>query len=86
MILLLPLQEFMSLISAQKKLLTSSLCFIFYVDSLHAVSPKMFHPSVCIELMVSFTPTIPWSALYCVYFPLALSVPSFGVALDCLPT
>ncbi|RZS28066.1 hypothetical protein BHM03_00061621 [Ensete ventricosum] len=35
MILLLPLQEFMSLISVQGKLHASAPCSIFYIDSLH---------------------------------------------------
>ncbi|RWW64537.1 hypothetical protein BHE74_00028254 [Ensete ventricosum] len=33
---LLPLQKFMSLTSVQRKLRASALCFIFYVESLHA--------------------------------------------------
>ncbi|RRT49739.1 hypothetical protein B296_00037402 [Ensete ventricosum] len=36
MILLLPLQEFMSLISIKRKLCASTSCSIFYVDSLYA--------------------------------------------------
>ncbi|RRT62791.1 hypothetical protein B296_00003977 [Ensete ventricosum] len=49
MILLLPLQEFMSLTSVQGKLRASAPCLIFYVDSLHAawilhqVPPKLLH-------------------------------------------
>ncbi|RWW69886.1 hypothetical protein BHE74_00022474 [Ensete ventricosum] len=35
MILLLPLQEFMSLTSVQEKLCASAQCSILYVDSLH---------------------------------------------------
>ncbi|RWW68346.1 hypothetical protein BHE74_00024124 [Ensete ventricosum] len=51
MIPLLPLQEFMSLISVQGKLHASAPCSIFYVDSLHAtwilhqVPPKLFRSS-----------------------------------------
>ncbi|RRT79353.1 hypothetical protein B296_00010941 [Ensete ventricosum] len=47
---LLPLQEFMPLISVQGKLCVSTLCSIFYVDSLHAawilhqVPPKSLCP------------------------------------------
>ncbi|RWW26322.1 hypothetical protein GW17_00009307, partial [Ensete ventricosum] len=47
MILLLPLQEFMSLTSVQGKFRTSTSCFIFFVASLHIawalhqVSPKL---------------------------------------------
>ncbi|RRT81651.1 hypothetical protein B296_00002910 [Ensete ventricosum] len=60
MILLLPLQEFMSLASVQVKFCASALCFIFYVNSLyvawtlHQVPPKLFHLSMCIELMIAF--------------------------------
>ncbi|RWV81009.1 hypothetical protein GW17_00057612 [Ensete ventricosum] len=35
---LLPLQEFMSLTSVQRKLRASTPCFIFYVDYLHVVA------------------------------------------------
>ncbi|RWW31867.1 hypothetical protein GW17_00003491 [Ensete ventricosum] len=65
MIPLLPLQEFMLLTSVQGKLRASALCFIFYVDSLHAtwiihqVLHKLLRSSICIELMVALTPTIP---------------------------
>ncbi|RRT34712.1 hypothetical protein B296_00058000 [Ensete ventricosum] len=65
MIPLLPLQLFMSLISVQGKLCASALCFIFYVNSLHAawilhqVLPKLLRLSICIELMVALLPTIP---------------------------
>ncbi|RWW16628.1 hypothetical protein GW17_00019479 [Ensete ventricosum] len=65
MISLLPLQEFMSLISIQGKLCAYAPCFIFYVDSLHAalilhqVPSKLLRSSICIELMVTLTPTIP---------------------------
>ncbi|RWV95071.1 hypothetical protein BHE74_00037518 [Ensete ventricosum] len=51
MIPLLPLQEFMSLTSIQRKLYASTPCFIFYVDSLHVtwilnqVPPKLLHLS-----------------------------------------
>ncbi|RWW05701.1 hypothetical protein GW17_00031007 [Ensete ventricosum] len=66
MISLLPLQEFMSLNSVKGKLCASAPCSIFYVDSLHAawilhqVPPKLLCSSICIELMVTLTPTIPW--------------------------
>ncbi|RWW06196.1 hypothetical protein GW17_00030492 [Ensete ventricosum] len=65
MILLLPLQELMSLTSVQGKLNASAPCSIFYVNSLHAawilhqVPPKLLCLSVCIELMVALAPTIP---------------------------
>ncbi|RWW71797.1 hypothetical protein BHE74_00020443 [Ensete ventricosum] len=65
MIPLLPLQEFMSLTSVQGKLYASVPCSIFYVDSLHAawilhqVPPKLRRFSICIELMVALTSTIP---------------------------
>ncbi|RRT82843.1 hypothetical protein B296_00012932 [Ensete ventricosum] len=66
MISLLPLQEFMSLISIQGKLHASAPCSLFYIDSLHAawilhqVPPKLLHFSICIELMVALTPAISW--------------------------
>ncbi|RRT53752.1 hypothetical protein B296_00026787 [Ensete ventricosum] len=62
---LLPLQEFMSLTPVQEKLRALAPCSIFYVDSLpmawilHQVPPKLFRSSICIELMVALTPTIP---------------------------
>ncbi|RWW14400.1 hypothetical protein GW17_00021832 [Ensete ventricosum] len=65
MIPLLPLQEFMSLTYVQGKFHAFAPCSIFYVDSLHAawtlhqVLPKLLHPSICVELMVAHTPTIP---------------------------
>ncbi|RRT38604.1 hypothetical protein BHE74_00041284 [Ensete ventricosum] len=65
MISLLLLQEFISLTSIQGKLRASSSCSIFHIDSLHAASilhqvpPKLLHPSICIELMVALTLTIP---------------------------
>ncbi|RWW24311.1 hypothetical protein BHE74_00033940 [Ensete ventricosum] len=65
MIPLLPLQEFMSLTYVSGKLYASAPYSIFYVDSLHAtwilhqVSPKLLCSSICIELMVALTPTIP---------------------------
>ncbi|RRT79171.1 hypothetical protein B296_00009561 [Ensete ventricosum] len=65
MIPLLLLQEFMSLSSVQGKLRASAPCFIFYVDSLHAawilhqVPPKLLCFSICNELMVALTTTIP---------------------------
>ena len=64
MILLLPLQEFMSLTSIQGKLHAFAPYFIFYADFLHAawvlhqVTPKLLYSSICIELMVALTPTI----------------------------
>ncbi|RWW73375.1 hypothetical protein BHE74_00018760 [Ensete ventricosum] len=86
----LSLQEFMSLTSVQGKLCVSAPCFIFYVDSLHVawilhqVPPKLLRSSICIELMVTLTPTIPR-----VNPPLSListstrSVPSYDVVMDC---
>ncbi|RWW83772.1 hypothetical protein BHE74_00007717 [Ensete ventricosum] len=45
LILLLPLQEFMSLTSLQGNLRTSAPCSIFYIDSLHALGHfTKFHP------------------------------------------
>ncbi|RWW28559.1 hypothetical protein GW17_00006967 [Ensete ventricosum] len=61
MIIILPLQEFMSLTSVQGKLRASTPCFISHVDSLHTawifyqVPPKLLCSSFCIELMVAFT-------------------------------
>ncbi|RWW81156.1 hypothetical protein BHE74_00010468 [Ensete ventricosum] len=66
MIPLLPLQEFMSLTYVQGKLCAfAPWSSIFYIDSLHMawvlhqVPPKLFRPSICIELMVALTTTIP---------------------------
>ncbi|RWW52695.1 hypothetical protein BHE74_00040872 [Ensete ventricosum] len=65
MILLLPLQELISLTFVQGKLRASAPYSIFYVDSLHAawilhqVPPKLLGPSICIKLMVVLVPTIP---------------------------
>ncbi|RZS17209.1 hypothetical protein BHM03_00049327 [Ensete ventricosum] len=65
MISLLPLQEFMPLTSIQGKLRASAPCFIIYVDSLHTalilhqIPPKSLHSSICIELIVALTSTIP---------------------------
>ncbi|RWV86217.1 hypothetical protein GW17_00051910 [Ensete ventricosum] len=89
MIPLLPLQEFMSLISVQRKLHASTPCSIFYVDSLyvawthHQVPPKLFRPSICIELMVALTPTIPRvSPLLSLVFTSVLGVASFDVVIS----
>ncbi|RRT78352.1 hypothetical protein B296_00019628 [Ensete ventricosum] len=63
MISLLPLQDFMSLTSVQGKLHASTPCFIFYVCSLHMawilhqIPPKC--SSICIELIVALSSTIP---------------------------
>ncbi|RZR76021.1 hypothetical protein BHM03_00000625 [Ensete ventricosum] len=93
MILLLPLQELMSLTSVQGKFCAFTLCSIFYVDSLHAawalheVPPKVFRPSIWIELMVAFAPTISQVSLsLCLIFTPALSVPLYGVAMGRSPT
>ncbi|RRT67679.1 hypothetical protein B296_00026095 [Ensete ventricosum] len=65
MISLLLLQEFMSLTSVQGNLRAPAPCSIFYIDffhaawALHQVLPKLFRPSICIELMVALAPTIP---------------------------
>ncbi|RWV90887.1 hypothetical protein GW17_00046870 [Ensete ventricosum] len=90
MIPLLPLQEFMPLTSVQGKLRASAPCFIFYVDSLHAawilhqVPPKLFHSSICTELIVALMSTIPWvKPLLSSIFTSTLSVPLYDVALDC---
>ncbi|RWW05398.1 hypothetical protein BHE74_00019281 [Ensete ventricosum] len=92
MILLLPLQEFMSLTSVQGKLCASTPCFIFYVDSLHTtwilrqVPPKLLCFSICIELMVALAPTIPQvSPPLSSIFTSALSVPSFDVVMVAPP-
>ncbi|RZS10261.1 hypothetical protein BHM03_00041449 [Ensete ventricosum] len=83
MISLLPLQEFMPLTSNQGKLCASAPCFIFYVNSLHAawilhqVPLKLLHSSICIELIVALTSTIPWvSPPLSSIFLSTLSVPS----------
>ncbi|RWW42282.1 hypothetical protein BHE74_00052191 [Ensete ventricosum] len=88
MISLLPLQEFKSLTSVQRKFCASAQCYIFYVDSLHAawilhlVPPKLLHPTICIELMVALAPTILCvSSLLSTIFTSALSVSSFNVAM-----
>ncbi|RZR76954.1 hypothetical protein BHM03_00001880 [Ensete ventricosum] len=53
--------------SVQGKLCASAPCSIFYIDSLratwilHQVPPKLLRLSICIELMVALTPTIPHS-------------------------
>ncbi|RZR74476.1 hypothetical protein BHM03_00037317 [Ensete ventricosum] len=87
MIPLLPLQEFMSLTSVQGKLRAFARS-IFYVDSLHAawilrqVPPKLLCSSICIELMVVLTPTIPRvSSRLSPIFTSILSTPSYDVAL-----
>ncbi|RRT79866.1 hypothetical protein B296_00004083 [Ensete ventricosum] len=90
MILLLPLQEFLSLTSIQENLCATTLYFIFYVDSLHVacalhhVPPKLFHLLICIELMVALAPTIPlFSPLYSLISISTLSVSLFDIALGC---
>ncbi|RRT78207.1 hypothetical protein B296_00019162 [Ensete ventricosum] len=89
MILLLPLQEFMSLASIQGKLHASAPCFIFYIDSLHAVwifhkvSPTLLRYSICIKLMVALVPTISWvSSPSSSISTLTRSVPSYNVVMD----
>ncbi|RWW24318.1 hypothetical protein BHE74_00019347 [Ensete ventricosum] len=93
MILLLPLQEFMSLASIQGKLHASAPCFIFYIDSLHAVwilhqvPPKLLCYLICIELMVALVPTISWvSSPSSSISTLTRSVPSYDVVMDCSHT
>ncbi|RWV83756.1 hypothetical protein GW17_00054596 [Ensete ventricosum] len=93
MIILLPLQEFMSLTFIHKKNCAFAPSFIFYVDSVHMaqalyqVPPKLFWPSICIKLIVALAPTIPQ-----VNSPMsltsisALSMTLFGVALGRSPT
>ncbi|RWW62242.1 hypothetical protein BHE74_00030642 [Ensete ventricosum] len=93
MISLLPLQEFMSLTSVQRKPRASALCSIFYINSLHIawilhqVSPKLLYPSICIELVVALTPTIqrvsPPLSLISIS---ALSVSLFGITMSYSPT
>ncbi|RRT54277.1 hypothetical protein B296_00049279 [Ensete ventricosum] len=92
MIPLLPLQEFISLTSVQGKLCASAPCSIFYVVSLHVawilhqVPSKLLLLSICIELMVALTPTIPWvSSLLSPIFTSTLSVPSYDVAMVAPP-
>ncbi|RRT67241.1 hypothetical protein BHM03_00004720 [Ensete ventricosum] len=93
MISLLPLQEFMPLTFVQGKLHASAPCSIFYVDFLHVtwilhqVPPKLLRSSICIELIVVLVSTIPrvnppWSLI----FISTLSVPLYGVVLDCFST
>ncbi|RRT32655.1 hypothetical protein B296_00015158 [Ensete ventricosum] len=93
MISLLPLREFMRLISVQGKLRASVPCFIFYVDSIHAawilypVPPKSLRSSICIELIVALAFIIPWvSPLLSSISASTLSIPSYDVTLDCSPT
>ncbi|RRT36471.1 hypothetical protein B296_00018011 [Ensete ventricosum] len=90
---LLPLQESMLLTSVQGKLRASTPCSIFYVDSLHVawilhqVSPKLLRSSICIELIVAITSTIPQvSPPLSSIFTSTRSVPLYDVALDCSPT
>ncbi|RWW67146.1 hypothetical protein BHE74_00025430 [Ensete ventricosum] len=92
MIQLLPLQELKSLTSVQGKLCASALCFIFYVDSLHAawalhqVPSKLLHPSIYMELMVALAPTIPRvSPPLSLISTSALRVPSFDVVMGLSP-
>ncbi|RWV96679.1 hypothetical protein GW17_00040592 [Ensete ventricosum] len=93
MISLLPLQEFMPLTSVQGKLCVSAPCSIFYVDSLHVtwilhqVPSKSFRSSICIELIVALTSTIPRvSPTLSSISTSTRSVPSYDVALDYSPT
>ncbi|RRT53159.1 hypothetical protein B296_00018588 [Ensete ventricosum] len=83
----------MSLTSVQGKLCASVLCFIFYVDSLHAawilhqVPPKLFRSSICIELMVALILTIPWvNPPSSLIFTSTLSVRLYDVANGHSPT
>ncbi|RRT62335.1 hypothetical protein GW17_00006082 [Ensete ventricosum] len=82
MISFLPLQEFMFLTSVPGRLYASAPYFIFYVDSLHVawiiryVPPKLLRSSICIELIVALTLTIPRvSPLSSPISTLTLSVP-----------
>ncbi|RZS18455.1 hypothetical protein BHM03_00050720 [Ensete ventricosum] len=85
MIPLLPQQEVMSLTSIQGKLCAfAPWSIFFYINSLHAawilhkVPPKLFYPSICIELMVALTPIIPRvSLLLSLIFTSTSNVPSF---------
>ncbi|RWW70410.1 hypothetical protein BHE74_00021916 [Ensete ventricosum] len=93
MILLLPLQEFMSLTFVRGKLHATAPCSIFYVDSLyvawilHQVPPKLLSLSICIELIVALASTIPWvSPPLSLISTLVLSVPSFDVTMGDYPT
>ncbi|RRT74657.1 hypothetical protein B296_00020954 [Ensete ventricosum] len=92
MILLLPLQEFMSLTFVQGKLCASALGSIFCIDSLHTtwilhqVPPKLLRLSIYIELMVALAPTIPRvSPPLSLIFTSTLSVPSYDVAMVTSP-
>ncbi|RRT77816.1 hypothetical protein B296_00021076 [Ensete ventricosum] len=64
MILLLSLQELMSMIFVQRKFCAFAPYFIFYVGSLHAVCalhhfpPTLLYSLVYIELMMALMPTI----------------------------
>ncbi|RZS28175.1 hypothetical protein BHM03_00061736 [Ensete ventricosum] len=82
----------MSLTSVQGKLHASGLCSIFYVDShnaawiLHQIPPKLLCSSICIELMVALTLTIPWICpSLSLIFTSTLSVLSYDVVMDCSP-
>ncbi|RZR83749.1 hypothetical protein BHM03_00010445 [Ensete ventricosum] len=65
----LTLQEVMSLTSIQGKFHASALCFIFYVDSLHAtwvfhqVPSKLLCPSIYIKFTVALCLTFHGSTL-----------------------
>ncbi|RWV76932.1 hypothetical protein BHE74_00002929 [Ensete ventricosum] len=92
MISLLPLQEFMSLTPVQGKLRASAPCFIFYKSSfpmawiLHQVPFKLFRSSICIELMVALTPTIPRvSPSLSPISASTLNIHSYDVVIDCSP-
>ncbi|RWV82750.1 hypothetical protein BHE74_00038967 [Ensete ventricosum] len=92
MIPLLPLEEFMSLTSVQRKLHAVALCSTFYIDPLHVswilryVPPKLLCSWICIELMVALMPTIPRvSPLLSSIFTSTLSVPSYDVAIVAPP-
>ncbi|RWW26164.1 hypothetical protein BHE74_00007969 [Ensete ventricosum] len=64
MIMLLSLQELMSMIFVQRKFCASAPYFIFYVGSLHAAwalhhfSPNLLYSLVYIELMMALMSTI----------------------------
>ncbi|RRT66723.1 hypothetical protein B296_00012270 [Ensete ventricosum] len=82
----------MSLISIQGKLYASAPYFIFYVDSIHAawilhqVPPKLLRFSICIELMVALTTTIPRvNPQLSLIFTLTLSVPSYDIVMVAPP-
>ncbi|RZR90425.1 hypothetical protein BHM03_00018292 [Ensete ventricosum] len=92
MISLLSLREFIPLTSVQRKLRASAPCSIFNVDFIHAawilhqVPHKSLRSSICIELIVALTSTIPWvSHSLSSISTSTLSVPSYDVALDCFP-